>query len=79
VSSLQEQFIQVSAMKIHLCFAIMFFQLAASLRQDAKSLRSRTAAVLDTPAGGAKPKADHDERDHYCCGSGSHTPANSLP
>jgi hypothetical protein len=48
-------------MKIHLCFAVMFFQLAASLRHDTKLLRSR-ATVLDTPAGGVKPKAGHDER-----------------
>jgi hypothetical protein len=49
-------------MKIHLCFATMFFQLVASLREDAMSLRLR-ATVLDTPAGGAKPKAGlHDER-----------------
>jgi hypothetical protein len=48
-------------MKVHLCFAIMFFQLAASLRQDAKSLRSRATAILDTPAG-AKHKDGHDQR-----------------
>jgi hypothetical protein len=48
-------------MKIHLCFASMFFQLVASLREDATSLRLR-ATVLDTPAGGAIPKAGHDER-----------------
>jgi hypothetical protein len=48
-------------MKIHLCFATMFFQLVASLREDATSLRLR-ATVLDMPAGGAKPKAGHDER-----------------
>jgi hypothetical protein len=50
-------FVQVSAMKIHFCFVIMFFQLVASLRSEAKaSLRLRSTA-------GAKPKAGHDERD----------------
>jgi hypothetical protein len=54
--------VQVSAMKIHLCCALMFLQLVASLRQDARSLRAR-ATVLDTLAGGAKLATGlHDER-----------------
>jgi hypothetical protein len=64
-------FVQASAKKIHFCFIMIFqltatFQLAASLRPDAKSsLRSlRAATVLDTPAaaGGAKPKDELDEQ-----------------
>jgi hypothetical protein len=53
--------VQVAAMKIHLCFAIMFLQLVASVRQDARSLLAR-ATVLETSAGGAKLATGHDER-----------------
>jgi hypothetical protein len=57
-------------MKILFCF-IMFFQLVASLRMDAKSsLRSLRATVLDTPTAaagggggeGAKPQHELDEQ-----------------
>jgi hypothetical protein len=50
-------------MKIHFCFVVMFFQLVASLRSEARSsLRSR-ATVLNTATGGANPTEGQNERD----------------